>query len=146
MYKIQNQILEKFGYPNSLIKEYENWFWLLRPEQITLGSSIIITKSYCERFSELTGNQFLELREVVNDVESSLKQSFNYEKINYLMLMMNDPTVHYHVIPRYSETKVFKNVDFFDRGWPGIPLFKPNPYENKFEMSELISIIKQNFS
>ena len=45
----------------------------------------------------------------------------SYERINYLMLMMVDPNVHFHVIPRYSEARQWDGVEFPDAGWPGPP-------------------------
>ena len=44
-----------------------------------------------------------------------------YEKINYLMLMMVDPHVHFHVLPRYEGGRDFDSVDYPDAGWPGMP-------------------------
>ena len=55
-------------------------------------------------FSALPGEAYKEMGAVVADIERALKAAFAYEKINYLMLMMVDPNVHFHVIPRYSET------------------------------------------
>ena len=40
---------------------------------------------------------------------------------NYLMLMMVDPYVHFHVLPRYREPQEFRAVTFADKGWPGTP-------------------------
>jgi diadenosine tetraphosphate (Ap4A) HIT family hydrolase len=37
------------------------------------------------------------------------------------MLMMVDPDVHFHVIPRYSGTRSFLGADYRDAGWPGPP-------------------------
>jgi diadenosine tetraphosphate (Ap4A) HIT family hydrolase len=37
------------------------------------------------------------------------------------MLMMVDPNVHFHVIPRYSGTRRFDGIEFPDAGWPGPP-------------------------
>ena len=44
-----------------------------------------------------------------------------YEKINYLMLMMVDPDVHFHVIPRYAGARDHAGASFPDAGWPGPP-------------------------
>ena len=40
-----NPTIEKFGYPTTLIREYEHWLVLLRPEQVTLGSLVLAAKS-----------------------------------------------------------------------------------------------------
>ena len=46
---------------------------------------------------------------------------FGFERINYLMLMMVDPDVHFHVLPRYGSARTFAGVTFEDAGWPGPP-------------------------
>ena len=45
----------------------------------------------------------------------------DYEKINYLMLMMVDPNVHFHVIPRYEGGREWQGREFVDVGWPKVP-------------------------
>ncbi len=37
------------------------------------------------------------------------------------MLMMVDPNVHFHVIPRYPAAAQWSGVAFADAGWPGPP-------------------------
>ena len=37
------------------------------------------------------------------------------------MLMMVDPNVHFHVIPRYPEPRSWSGIEFPDAGWPGPP-------------------------
>lgn len=137
--KTHEKVLEKFGYPNTLIKEYDYWFWLLRPEQVTLGSSLLITKEYYSKYSDLTRELFLEFEKIVKDVEKTLSETFNYDKINYLMLMMNDPSVHYHVIPRYSKPIVFKGEQYFDKGYPGLPDLNSINQANKKDIVSLLS-------
>ncbi len=40
------------------------------------------------------------------------------------MLMMVDPHVHFHVIPRYDGDRAWDGVEFADAGWPGPPDLK----------------------
>ena len=58
---------------------------------------------------------------MVRRIEAALHEVVRYERINYLMLMMVDPDVHFHVIPRYDGTRSFQGVAFPDAGWPGPP-------------------------
>ena len=44
---------------------------------------------------------------VTRHIEGVLGRTFNYDRINYLMLMMVDPDVHFHVIPRYETQRTF---------------------------------------
>ena len=111
----------KFGYPASLIREYEHWVVLLRPAQVTLGALILAAKSDAQAYSELPPEAFAEQAQVVAHIEQALRAFCTYEKINYLMLMMVDREVHFHVIPRYSETRIYAGAEFPDHGWPGVP-------------------------
>ena len=58
-------------------------------------------------------------------MEGCLRQVAAYERINYLMLMMVDPDVHFHVIPRYSTPRELAGQVFNDAGWPGPPALEP---------------------
>jgi diadenosine tetraphosphate (Ap4A) HIT family hydrolase len=133
-----NVTMKKFGYPQTLIKEFKKWVIVLRPQQVTLGSLILICQDDAKAFSDISPEAFSELPQVIKEIESSLSKAFSYKKINYLMLMMVDPDVHFHVIPRYEETKSFSQHDFFDHGWPGTPDLK-NP--NKTDSSLTIAIL-----
>lgn len=113
--------LKKFGYPDTLIKEYEFWAVLLRPSQPTLGSLVLICKEDVQAFSEISSGAFAELQKVTKDIEASLKTLCQFEKINYLMLMMVDKEVHFHVIPRYENAREYGGLTYKDAGWPAVP-------------------------
>lgn len=116
-----NQTAIRFGYPDTLIREYDHWLVLLREPQATLGSLILCEKSGATKFSNLSTNSYQEMGAVVGDIERALGAAFSYEKINYLMLMMVDPNVHFHVIPRYSEPQSACGLTIADPGWPMVP-------------------------
>ena len=116
-----NQTAVRFGYPQTLIREYDHWLVLLREPQATLGSLILCAKSDATEFSALSGQAYEEMGTVVANIEHALKAAFSYEKINYLMLMMVDPNVHFHVIPRYSEARSACGLTIPDPGWPVVP-------------------------
>jgi len=116
-----NDTIRKFGYPGTLVQEYAHWVVLLRPQQVTLGSLVLASKEPATEFHQLSAAGFGEMRSAVIDIERSLKELTGYQKINYLMLMMVDPDVHFHVIPRYQQPAVFAGLQFPDHGWPGPP-------------------------
>lgn len=119
-----NETIEKFGYPNTLLKEFEHWVVLLRPKQVTAGCMVLACKELAESMPEVSSEAFSELPVVTSELESALKRAFGMEKINYLLLMMVDKEVHFHVIPRYSEEKSFSDIAFSDPGWPKHPDMK----------------------
>ena len=119
-----NSTIEKFGYPATLVREYGHWLVLVRPAQVTLGSLVLAAKSDATAFGELARDAFTELAAVIAEIENGLAAFCAYERINYLMLMMVDPHVHFHVIPRYSGTRAWGGIEIADTGWPGPPDLK----------------------
>ena len=119
-----NATMRKFGFPDTVVREFEHWTVLLRPAQVTLGSLVLAANSDAEAFSDLPPGAFAELGTVVPAIEAALKTLCAYERINYLMLMMVDPNVHFHVIPRYSTTREWNDIAFPDAGWPATPDLK----------------------
>ena len=119
-----NPTIEKFGYPQSLVAEYGHWLVLLRPQQVTLGSLVLAAKSDATAYGSLSPEAFVEQGQIVADVERVLGGFCAFERINYLMLMMVDPHVHFHVVPRYSTPRTWNGTVYADAGWPGPPDLK----------------------
>jgi len=111
----------KFGYPETLIAEHGPWLVLLRPKQPTLGALVIVNRGPERAFGEIDATGFAALQPVVAAAERMLKDFVDYERINHVMLMMVDPDVHFHVLPRYQEPRDFDGHVYADAGWPGPP-------------------------
>jgi diadenosine tetraphosphate (Ap4A) HIT family hydrolase len=118
---MSNATLVKFGLPATLIADYKHWVVLLRQAQVTLGSLILGAKGDWTAFSQIPPEAFAELAHVTHCIETGLRNFSAYDKINYLMLMMVDPHVHFHVIPRYAQPQRFEDALLPDAGWPGPP-------------------------
>ncbi len=120
-----NPTIEKFGYPGSLLREYDHWLVLVRPAQVTAGSLILAAKGEATAYGALSREAFAEQAVAIAEIEATLRRAVDYERINYLMLMMVDPHVHFHVFPRYQGSRTLAGMEFTDQGWPGPPEFKP---------------------
>jgi diadenosine tetraphosphate (Ap4A) HIT family hydrolase len=118
---IVNETIAKFGYPATCIHEWQHWVILLRAAQPTLGSCILAAKGDATEFSAIGADAFAELGQCIAITEAMLGGAVQYDKINYLMLMMVDPHVHFHVIPRFAEKRLWNGIDFVDAGWPKTP-------------------------
>lgn len=116
-----NATARKFGYPRTLVAETEHWLVLARPQQPTFGALVLVCKEEAKAFSDLSPAAFADMKRAVGGVEALLRHTVAYERINYLMLMMVDPDVHFHVLPRYEGEREYGGHVFRDAGWPGPP-------------------------
>lgn len=116
-----NATMTSFGHPDTVIAETEHWTVQLRPQQVTLGSLVLISREPVEAFGDVSPEGFAGLKPVIGKIEAMLRGMVDYRKINYLMLMMVDKDVHFHVIPRYEGSRDFEGMTVPDAGWPGPP-------------------------
>ncbi|MBM3549297.1 MAG: HIT family protein [Alphaproteobacteria bacterium] len=112
---------QKFRIPAYTVREYQHWVWSLRPVHTTIGCGVLSLRRYCPHFGEMTPDEGAELAYVAKELEAKLKAAFQFDKINYLMLMMLDPHVHFHVIPRYATPREFGGIAWTDEAWPKPP-------------------------
>lgn len=134
--------MRAFGHPDSLVREYDHWVVLVRPKQVTLGALVMACKERAQSFGAVSREAFREHERVVRDIEQGLKAFSAFEKINYLMLMMVDKEVHYHVLPRYSETRNFEGVDYPDPGWPAVPDLTSGPVLEGESLTAMVAGIR----
>lgn len=116
-----NPTARKFGYPRTLVAETPHWLVLVRPQQPTYGALVLVCKDDAKAFSDLSAAAFTNMKQAVEGIEALLRRAVAYERINYLMLMMVDPDVHFHVVPRYAGEREHLGKTFTDTGWPGPP-------------------------
>jgi diadenosine tetraphosphate (Ap4A) HIT family hydrolase len=140
-----NATIEKFGWPATLVKEFDQWVVLLRPAQPTLGSLVLAAKSDATAFGKLPGEAHAELKRVTTAIEAALADFTLYAKLNYLMLMMVDPHVHFHVIPRYEGAREFGGATFADAGWPAVPQLGEAVTLDEAQRDALVAELKSRF-
>lgn len=141
-----NDTIRRFGHPATLIADFEHWVVLLRPAQPTAGALILAAKSEAEAFATLPQAAFAELGEVVAKIETALKAAVDYAKINYLMLMMQDRHVHFHVLPRYDGQRTLADVTVADTGWPAAPALGTAVTLDEDQIARLVADLKPRFA
>lgn len=141
-----NDTIRKFGHPATLIAEYEYWVVLLRPAQPTIGSLVLAAKSDAEAFGALPPAAFAELGEIVPRIEAALTAAVDYARINYMMLMMVDRQVHFHVLPRYDGERTLAGVTVPDAGWPGPPALGEAVTLDEAQIAALAAELKPRFA
>jgi diadenosine tetraphosphate (Ap4A) HIT family hydrolase len=141
-----NATMTKFGFPETVVADYAAWTVQLRPKQVTFGSLVLVCKAPATAFHQIGAAAFAELERVTTDIERVLTKLVGYERINYLMLMMVDPDVHFHVIPRYSQPRAFSGSKFVDAGWPGPPDLKTGIDTDAALRAELVSVLRTEWT
>jgi len=137
-----NATMVKFGYPDSLICDYDHWVVLLRPHQATLGALVLVCKDPVEAFGDISAEAFAELQQATQDIEAGLSTFRPYQKINYLMLMMVDRDVHFHVLPRYEQEQAFGETVYADKGWPAVPDLAGGTQLDASAQADLVAAVK----
>ncbi|MGB0505034.1 MAG: HIT family protein [Pikeienuella sp.] len=135
-----------FGWPATKVAELDHWCIMLRPAQPTLGSLVLACKEPVEAFGDVSPEGHAELGKAVKHIETMLSAAFNYDKINYLMLMMVDPFVHFHVIPRYEAPRSFEGLEIADAGWPGPPALGQAVSLSEDQVSKLAASLRTRWS
>ena len=117
-----NATMEKFGYPDTLVRDYPHLVGAAAAQAGHPGRARVDLQGAGKQLRQrCPATAFAELRQVTADLETALSRALGYAKLNYLMLMMVDPDVHFHVLPRYPETREMFGMTFADPGWPGPP-------------------------
>lgn len=120
----------KFRVEELLIAQTTSWSWSVRPGQPTLGSGVVSLNRPALQLSDVTTEEMAELSGLISILESTVKKCFDYNIMNYLMLMMVDHHVHYHVIPRYDSDRNFADLLWNDNGWPALPALAENQHQD----------------
>ena len=135
--------LERFAYPESLVREFEHWAVLVRPAQVTAGSLVLVaTDDDARRWPELPSAAFAELAKVTAEMEAALQAAVRFDKINYLMLMMSDPHVHFHVLPRHESPRHLAGLELADPTWPVAPDISQAVTLSSEQLAEMTASIK----
>lgn len=136
---------EKFDLETLTLFENYSWVLSLRPEQLTLGSMLISSsKGICD-FQDYKNDDGAKFYYTVAISEKIAKEVFGAVRINILCLMMVDPIVHFHIIPRYDSKKLRYNKIWEDLDWPKPPSFRCAPTEVNV-LQEIWKDIKESIS
>ena len=116
-----NETVQKFFSDDRFIFETSHWMCVLRPKQVTLGSTILMSKSFESSFGSLSSDEFIDMKAAIQKLESIYQATLKPDKINYLALMMVDPNPHFHVLPRFSAPRALDGIECVDKSWPKPP-------------------------
>jgi diadenosine tetraphosphate (Ap4A) HIT family hydrolase len=101
-----------------IVEESTHWRIAINRNQNLLGKVFVALRRHEESVSELTSDEWSELREELRWAIDRLNEAFAPDHFNCAFLQNQDRHVHLHVIPRYASTRTFAEREFADPDWP----------------------------
>lgn len=100
------------------------WRVELNPNQQHLGRTFVGLREHKSSLSELSIEEVIEFHRIVVALEMGARAAFSPDLFNWMCLMNNakrddqQPHVHWHMVPRYSESVMFNGHTYTDSAWP----------------------------
>jgi diadenosine tetraphosphate (Ap4A) HIT family hydrolase len=116
----------KFRVDELLIHRNAGWSVSVRPGACTLGACVISANRPHESLGAIDAGEASDLAAAVAWFETRVRAAFAADRFNYLALMMVDPHLHFHALPRYAAPRDFAGVTWRDAGWPKTPDLAPD--------------------
>ena len=125
--QVMKDFRKTFRLDELTIRDRQGWTLSVRPAQITLGSMVVSSTAGHLDFQAIEREESVGLSAAFADAERVAKATFGAVRINIVCLMMKDPVVHFHVLPRYDRVVERYGATWRDADWPGPPTFGPAP-------------------
>jgi diadenosine tetraphosphate (Ap4A) HIT family hydrolase len=143
MADVLDEFQTKFRVNELKILKLDHWTWSARPVHSTIGSGILSLNRSCTSFASITRDEAAELADINREIEGKLKRAFQPDKFNYVMLMMVDAHLHFHVIPRYSTERSVFDRTWKDSGWPALPaLGEGSDLANSAVLNSIVEMLR----
>ena len=126
---------KKFNLDQLTIQSNNNWNLSVRPGQMTLGSMVVSSVRGKQNFTDLDSQDGASLTSILAMAENTVLKLYGGVRINVICLMMQDPIIHFHIIPRYNKPIMLYGTEWNDIDWPGPPVFKAVATTDKILMS-----------
>ena len=120
----------KFRQKELLLAEIGAWTLSVRPGQLTLGAMVLASNSGALGMASLSDSELQDMGRGLALAEKLAIKAFGAQRINYLCLMMQDPIVHFHILPRYSKPVERFGINWRDKDWPEPPHIFPASTED----------------
>lgn len=136
---IYNSTIAKHVDDTLIIHQFNHWTLSYRKRQVTHYSLMLFANSNAKKISALESDLKESLGETISIIEHGLEIISKPKIINVQSVMLVDPHVHFHIIPRYQE----KEKDPF---WPDIADIKHDMNLTTAQREEQINQLRSQFN
>ncbi|MBU1199825.1 MAG: HIT family protein [Nanoarchaeota archaeon] len=125
-----------------LIKEYKYWRLSLAESQILIGWTHASLKRHILFFEELRDEELIELKKIIMEIKETLNKTFKPDWFNVMQLGNMTPHLHFQLVPRYKEKRIFVGREFIDKSY-GRPILDEWIEEDNIFLKKLRNYIKK---
>ncbi len=104
-----------------LLIEDENWSVYLADKQDYIGRCILVLNRHCGSLSELTDDEWMDLKHIIKRIENCFRTVLGAELFNWSCLLNDfykktnpNPHMHLHVRPRYKNPFSLNGIQYID--------------------------------
>jgi len=134
-----------------LLSDREYWAVYLADEQDYIGRCIIILKRHCGGLPELQMPEWIEFKQIADELERCLKTALGARLCNWSCLMNSfykkdvpNPHLHFHVRPRYDKPVVLNGNVYADAEYGHHYRLSKGVSIPEEDMRELLRLLKSN--
>ena len=140
----REQFRAKFRLGELTLHTGRHWVVSVRPAQPVPGSVVVSTTHGALSFAEAPPASGEELLELLGAIETTARSDLGAARINVLCLMMVDPLLHFHVLPRFQHPVELGGRTWTDTGWPGPPELAAEPAGDA-ELRAVADVYRRSF-
>ncbi len=136
-----------------LLLETLNWPVYLADIQDYVGRCILVLNRHCGSVSELNAYEWLELKDIIDRLETLYTDVLGADMCNWSCLMNSfykdynpNPHLHIHVRPRYSKQIVINNHEYRDTEFAHHYALKKEAQLLDNDRSTLFNLMKKHLS
>ena len=128
-----------------IIKKFKYWTIYLAKNQYYLGRVYVaLNRHGPEKTTELTKEEWAELKEINDRLAIALSSLYKYDLINYLVTQGRDRYhFHMHLVPRHENAINFYGEEFKDEMWGKLPFPTPKREFNEKILNKIKEDIKK---
>ena len=134
----------KMDFSKITIYDGENWEVKLHHNQNSLGKCVLWFKGESKDFADLSLDEQKEFWELLKKTKDILVDLFNPGMFNYACLGNATKHLHFHVMPRYKDSRTFEGMEFVDEAFGSFPLGADNLLSEE-ELVKIVEMIKEKF-
>ena len=123
---------------------HEGTFWrlVLNWNQDRLGQAFLALRRHVELPTDLTLDEWDELRELLPDALDRERAAFKPDHFNVMFLGNEVRHLHLHIFPRYATPREAAGVEFIDAAWPDHYGLEPGPTLTREQLEAVADLLR----